>query len=604
MLDEILLNVEKPARYIGEEINVCSKDVKSVDIRFALCFPDVYEIGMSHLGLQILYFFMNRRSDTFCERAFAPWNDMEQQLRQNNLPLFALETSEPLKSFDFIGFTLQYEMSYTNVINMLNLSQVPIYSKDRSENDPIICAGGPCAYNPEPLADVIDFFYIGEGEVMLDEILNMWKANKKEGKTKEQFLESLLNVEGVYVPKFYNVEYEGHKIKAFVPNNKNAKPKITKVVVKDFNKTFRPEKQLVPLIETVHDRVTLEVFRGCLRGCRFCQAGFIFRPMRECGVDALLEQADCLVKTSGHEEISLVSLSTSDYSNFKQLADNLIENFKDINISLPSLRIDEFNLELMNKVQGVRKSSLTFAPEAGTQRLRDVINKGITEEDILSGSRQAFNGGWNRVKLYFMIGLPTETEEDLLGIVSLSEKIVEEYYKTGKKSRPLNVVVSTSCFIPKPFTPFQWETQNSYETLMEKQRLTKKSFTKRQIKYNYHDAKLSILESIISRGDRRICKAIVRAFELGARFDGWSEHFKFEIWERAFSDVGLCLEDCAQISRSFEDILPWDHIDIGISKQFFIDEYKKSINEQTTLNCRKQCSGCGASVFNGGVCYE
>ncbi len=602
--DKILLGVEKPARYLGNEINMVEKDVAEVDVRFAMCFPDVYEIGMSHLGMQILYFFLNRRKDIYCERAYAVWHDMEQAMRKEKLPLFSLETKTPLNNFDFVGFTLQYEMSYTNILNMLDLSNIPFLSKDRGEDSPIICAGGPCAYNPEPLADVVDFFYIGEGEVMLDKIIDLYKENKANGGTKDMFLEKLLEVDGVYVPKFYDVCYgENGKISSFTPNHKNAKPTIRKVLVNDFDKSFFPEKQLVPLIETVHDRVTLEVFRGCMRGCRFCQAGYVYRPVRERESDTLLNHADKLVKATGHEEISLVSLSTGDYSQFYELSTGIIDKYKDdrVNISLPSLRIDAFSLDLMNKVQEVRKSSLTFAPEAGTQKLRDVINKGITEEEILTGSGQAFEGGWNRVKLYFMIGLPTETEEDLLGIVQLSEKIVEKYYENGKRSRPPSIVVSTSCFIPKPFTPFQWEPQNEYTQFMDKQRIIKKSFTKRQVKYNYHDAGLSIIEGVVSRGDRRVCAAIIKAWEMGARFDGWSEHFNFNLWLKAIEETGLEVSFYTG-GKSLDEILPWDHIDVGVTKRFFIKEREKALSEQTTPNCREACTACGAAVFKGGVC--
>lgn len=607
--DEILLQVMKPARYIGNEINMVIKDPKTVDIRFAFCFPDVYEVGMSHLGLQILYYFLNRREDVYCERVFCPWIDMEAIMREKSYPLFSLETLEPIKDFDFLGFTLQYEMSYTNIINMLDLAPVPIYSKERQESDPIVFAGGPCSYNPEPLAEIMDFFYLGEGEVSLDAIMDIYKENKAVSGTKDMFLEKILSVPGVYVPKFYDVTYkETGEINTFVPNNPKAPKTIKKVIVKNIDNVFYPEKQLVPLIETIHDRVTLEVFRGCMRGCRFCQAGYVYRPVREKNYETLIEQSKTLIENSGHEEISLVSLSTGDYKDFEKLATGLLDEFsnKKVSISLPSLRIDAFSLELMEKVQEVRKSSLTFAPEAGTQRLRDVVNKGITETDILDGCKLAFSGGWNRVKLYFMVGLPTETEEDVLGIASLSESIVSKYYEMPKelRTKPVAVNVSSSCFVPKPFTPFQWFPQDEIEVFMEKQRFLKKSIKSKQIRYTYHDAKLSVLEGLIARGDRRITKVIVRAWELGAKFDGWTEHFKYNIWVQALEDCGIDIRFYANRKREYDEILPWDHIDIGVSKKYLINEMEKATAEIVTKNCRDFCGKCGAQSFGEGICFE
>lgn len=607
--DEILLQVSKPARYIGGEINMVKKDTKNIDIRFAFCFPDVYEVGMSNVGLQILYYFLNKRDDTYCERVFAPWLDMEEVMRQKKYPLFSLETFEPIANFDFIGFTLQYEMSYSNIINMLDLGNIPIFSEERQEEHPIICAGGPCAYNPEPLADIIDFFYIGEGEVMLNQILDIYKDNKLKGGSRNDFLEKLLGVEGVYVPKFYRVEYkENGIIDSFTAINDKAPSKINKVIAVDLDKAFYPSKQLVPLIETVHRRAVIEIFRGCIRGCRFCQAGYIYRPTRERSSQTLICQSSDLIKNTGYEELSLVSLSTSDYTEFKEVTEGLLDNFANdkVNLSLPSLRIDSMSVDLMKKVQKVRKSSLTFAPEAGTQRLRDVINKGISEDEILNGAKLAFKEGFCKVKLYFMIGLPTETEDDILGISKLSSDIVEEYYELPKEDRtqPVNVTVSTSCFVPKSFTPFQWEPQNSYNNFMDKQRLLKKNITSKRIRYNYHDALLSCIEGAIARGDRRVGKAIFKAWELGARFDGWSEHFKYEIWVQAFESVGLSIDFYTNRKRELTENLPWDHISIGVSKKFLINELLKSKEETITPNCREECYKCGAKAFKGGVCFE
>ncbi|MDR3240038.1 MAG: TIGR03960 family B12-binding radical SAM protein [Clostridiales bacterium] len=609
--DEILLQVEKPGRYIGNEINMIRKDPSYLrqmgGTRFAFCFPDVYEVGMSHLGMQILYYFLNAREDTYCERSFAPWPDMEARMRENGAELFSLETGDPLRQFDFIGFTLQYEMSYTNVLNMLDLAGVNLFAADRADGDPIICAGGPCAYNPEPLADFIDFFYLGEAETQLGPILDLYRQNNSQNSGRTAFLEQISSIPGVYVPRFYDAVYQADgTIASFQPNHPKAPAKVRRTFPENLDSAYFPEKILVPLIETAQDRAVVEVFRGCARGCRFCQAGYIYRPVRERRADTLLAQAESLIECSGHEEISLVSLSTSDYSQRDEFIPALAERMspRHISISLPSLRIDAVNLELMAKVREVRRGSLTFAPEAGSQRLRSRVNKGLTEEEILEGARLAFESGWNRIKLYFMIGLPEETEEDIEAIPDLAGKIVETYYQLPREARkhPVQVNLSVACFVPKPFTPFQWAGQDTYDAFMEKQRIIQKKLSKlskKQIHFSYHDAALSVIEAALARGDRRLGAVLLDVWKSGGRFESWTEHFQYALWEKAFARAGLDMGFYAGRTRAYPEILPWDHINIGVSKTFFIRENEKAQQGQATSNCHIGCGGCGACAKGG-----
>lgn len=604
--DDILFKVEKPARYVGGEINSYNKDKDKVDIRYAFCFPDVYEVGMSHLGMKILYYILNEREDTYCERVFAPWPDMEGLMRKNNISLYGLESKDPIKDFDFIGFTLQYEMSYTNILNMLDLSGIPVRASERGEEDPIIMCGGPCAYNPEPLYDIADFFALGEGEEQMHEIMDLYKKYK--GKKKE-FLREVSHIKGIYVPSLYDVDYnEDGTIKEFKPLYEDVPAKIQKRIVKNFNDVVYPDKLIVPYTDIVHDRIVLETFRGCTRGCRFCQAGIIYRPVREKKTDRLLELAEQLIKNTGYSEISLSSLSICDYSDLQNLIYGLIEKYeKDkVGVSLPSLRIDSFSVDLINEIQKVRKTGLTFAPEAGTQRMRDVINKGVTEENLMNSAKSAFESGWSTIKLYFMIGLPYETIEDVVGIADLAEKVVDQYFSVPKEKRKkgLKVNVSTSIFVPKPFTPFQWVPQIKMEDVREEIKELRSAIKNRSISYNWHETPVSYLEAIFARGDRRLCDVLVEAFRRGAKFDGWSEYFDFELWMEAFKACGVDGDFYSYRERSYDEILPWDFIDVGVNKEFLIKENERAKKAEITPDCRLGCENCGVNVNLEGKCFE
>ena len=612
--DEILMKIENPARYIGGEVNMVKKNPDKVDVRFAMCFPDVYDIGMSHLGIQIIYDLLNRRNDIYCERVYSPWTDLDKIMREKHIPLFSIETQDPIKDFDFLGITIQYEMCYTNILQVLDLSGIPLYASDRTEDDPIVMGGGPCTYNPEPVADFFDLFYMGEGETEFYHLIDLYKENKAKGGTKRDFLEMAASIPCMYVPMFYDVTYNDNgTVKEIKCNNPNINPIVRKDIVLDFDGVAYPDKPVVPFTKVVQDRCVLEVQRGCIRECRFCQAGSVYKPLREKKLETLKRIALTQLKTTGHDEISLSSLSTSDYSQLQELIDFLMEECKKkkINISLPSLRIDAFSLDIMSKVQDVKKSSITFAPEAGTQRMRNVINKGLSEEDILNGCRQAFIGGWNKVKLYFMLGQPTETNDDVDGIMDLCEKIAELYYETVPKEQrhgKCQITASSSFFVPKPFTPFQWAPMCTSKNFLDKaHRVNDKLKTllnKKSIRYNWHESDISILEGLLARGDRRLSSLLVNVYKKGGIYDSWSECHSKEIWDKAISEENIDIDFYITRERKEDEIFPWDFIDTGVTKKFLLNEWHNAHDEKVTPNCRMQCSGCGAASFKGGVCFE
>lgn len=612
--DEILMRVDKSARYIGNELNSVIKNKNEVDIRFVMCFPDVYEIGMSHLGIQILYDMFNKREDVWCERVYSPWPDLHEILKEKKIPLFSLESQEPVKNADFLGITLQYEMCYTNILQILDLSFIPLMAAERSEDDPIVIGGGPCAYNPEPIADFFDMFYIGEGEISYDPLFVLYKKKKKEGMTRAEFLHEAAKIPGIYVPSLYDVTYKADgTIERFFPIYDDIPEKIKKQVEMDFNHAPYPDKPVLPFIKATQDRMVLEIQRGCIRGCRFCQAGMIYRPNREKKLDYLKDLATKMIESTGYEEISLSSLSSSDFKELPELIDFLLKECKEkhINISLPSLRIDAFSLDVMSKVQDVKKSSITFAPEAGSQRMRNVINKGLTLENILNGSEAAFRGGWNKVKFYFMLGLPTETEEDMRAIPELANEVAALYYDTVPKeqrSGKCQITISTSFFVPKPFTPFQWAGMFTPQEYLNRAHIVndhvKEQLNRKSISYKWHEADVTVLEGVLARGDRRVGAAIRHVYEHGGYFDAWNEYFDYDRWLKAFEECGISLDFYAYRERPLDEIFPWDFIDVGVTKEFMLREWKNAGKEKVTPNCRMRCSGCGAKQFEGGVCCE